>query len=133
MVKKNPRRVLIERVQRRANLYARLRDTRKEGGAGCISCGVYKPLADLDGGHFIATTSAAVRFDERNINAQCLRCNRFLHSNARGYYKGMLAKYGPDVTAELESQEFLTKKWQETELLALDEYYKEKIEEVKNA
>lgn len=131
VAKKNPKRSLINRVQRRANLYARLRDTRETGGAACISCGVYKLFDELDGGHFIATTSAAVRFDERNINAQCLRCNRFLHSNARGYYKGMLAKYGPDITADLEAQEFVTKKWSEQELLELDQYYKERLEELK--
>jgi hypothetical protein len=42
----------------------------------------------------------------------------------------MLAKYGPDVTAEIEAMEHLTKKWTEQELLELDEYYKQKIKEL---
>lgn len=114
-------------VQARANLYARLRDCFGALGTNCISCGVWKDFSELDGGHFIPTTSSDIRFDERNINAQCTRCNRFLHGNPRHYYKGMLRKFGKDVVDDLESREFQSKKWTREELLAIRTYYNDKI------
>lgn len=99
-------------------------------GTGCISCGKWFPYEELDGGHFIPTTSSDIRFDERNINAQCHRCNRFLHGNPRHYYKGMLRKFGQDVVNDIESREFLTKKWSRDELVALKLYYGEKIKQI---
>lgn len=125
--KRNPRTIAKERVQKLANRYARLRDCNGEGGAMCISCYGWFDFDELDGGHFIPATSQVVRYDERNINAQCRKCNRFLHSNARNYYKGMIRKYGIAVTEELEAQEHRTKKWTLEELAVIEVYYKEKI------
>lgn len=125
MAKANPK----EKIQRLANKYCRLRDTQGIG-ANCISCGSWKEHDQMDGGHFIPTTSGALRFDERNINAQCTKCNRFLHGNARGYYKGMIVKYGLDVVEELESREGGTYKWTIAELEEREAYYKAKLKEL---
>lgn len=126
--KKSPRLKAIDRVQTLANRYARLRDVKEEDGmAYCISCMDYLPYSELDGGHFIPKTSSDIRFDERNINAQCIKCNRFMGGNVRHYLKGMLRKYGQEVVDELESREHLSKKWTLAELLDLEIYYKEKI------
>lgn len=116
-----------EAVQKWANLYARRRDCFGQLGTTCISCGKWKSFEELDGGHFIPTTSSSIRFDPRNINAQCQRCNRFLHGNPRHYYKGMLRKYGKDVVDDLESREFESKKWTEEELKAIKDEYRERI------
>lgn len=117
-------------LQTLVNKYARLRDCFGNGGTNCISCGVWYPFEKGDGGHFIPTTSGAVRFDERNVNFQCHRCNRFLHGNVRHYYKAMIQKYGPQVVAELEAQEFTPKKWTDDELTALRTYYRGKIKSI---
>lgn len=114
-------------MQKLANRYARLRDTKELGGAFCISCLTWCEFDELDGGHFIPTTSEAIRFDERNINAQCVKCNRFMGGNVRHYLKGMIRKYGQVVVDELESKERETKKWSEAELREIEIYYKEKI------
>lgn len=115
-------------VQGYVNKYARLRDCGgPDGGASCISCGKYFPYAEMDGGHFIATTSSAIRFDPRNVNAQCRNCNRFLHGNQRHYYKGMLRKYGKEIVEELESKEFESKRWTTEELEAIKDEYRERI------
>lgn len=117
-------------TQAACNKYARLRDCFGDTGTGCISCGQWTPYEKLDGGHFIPTTSSDIRFDERNVNAQCQRCNRFLHGNPRHYYKGMLRKFGQDVVDDLESREFVSKKWTREELLAIRKYYNDKIKRI---
>lgn len=125
--KKSQRLVVKERVQKLANRHARLRDTHEDGGANCISCLEWKDYSELDGGHFIPTTSEAIRFDERNINAQCIKCNRFMGGNSRHYLRAMVRKYGQDVVDELESLEKTSRKWTLEELLGLEIYYKKKI------
>lgn len=120
---------LIKTVQALANKYARLRDCYGNDGTGCISCGQWFGYDMLDGGHYIPTTTSSTRFNEININAQCHRCNRFLHGNLRGYFRGMEAKYGRDRLDDLEASA-TSRKWTRPELLELKEYYNDKIRNI---
>lgn len=113
---KNERKTLQAKLQKAVNLYARLRDCAGRGGANCISCGTWKAFEDLDGGHFISSTSSATRYDVRNVSAQCIKCNRFLHGNGIHYYEGMVSKWGQEVVDELMSKEHVIKKWSIPEL-----------------
>lgn len=110
-----------------ANEFARRRDCFGSVGTSCISCGRWCSYEELDGGHFIPTTSSAIRFHEDNIHAQCRRCNRFLHGNPRHYLRGLERKIGKKRVGYLESKEFETKKWSREELAALEEYYRGKL------
>lgn len=124
----NRRTGLMSRTKILAQKYARLRDCGGyNGSANCISCYALKPYAELDGGHFIPSTCSYWKFDERNINAQCHKCNRFLHGNQRHYAKGMVRKYGHEVLDEIEKHEFDIKKWSYDELSMLYDYYSEQI------
>lgn len=117
---------LKKTVQALANRYARLRDCFGSDGAACISCGEWKSFEELDGGHYIPTTTSSTRFDERNINAQCRQCNRFLHANLRGYFRGLEKKLGRSGLDDLEANAG-PHKWTRDELNELKLYYKEKI------
>lgn len=114
-------------VQGLTNKYSRMRDCFGSEGTSCISCNQWHPFERLDGGHFIPTTTSALRFDERNVNAQCHRCNRFLHGNAANYYVGMVKKYGQGIVDELMARQHESKKWSEEELKQLRKYYGDKI------
>jgi hypothetical protein len=121
----------VSSVQALANKYARLRDCGGSDGAGCISCGKWFPYPELDGGHYIPTTVSSTRFDERNINAQCHRCNRFLHANLRGYFRGLEKKLGRDGLDDLEASAG-PKKWTREELENIKIEYKAKIKDAEN-
>jgi len=56
------------------SLYIRLRDTVKP----CVTCGNY---TELECGHFISRRFESVRFDEKNANGQCSKCNGFEYGN----------------------------------------------------
>lgn len=120
---------LIKTVQALANKYARLRDCDGTGGANCISCGLWFEYDMLDGGHYIPTTTSSTRFNEDNIHAQCHRCNRFLHGNLRGYFRGLEAKLGRERLDDLEASA-TSRKWTRDELAELKEYYTKKIKEI---
>ena len=79
--------------------WIRKRDCAPDGGTGyCISCGTW---AVLQAGHFIKRQHLAVRFDERNVNGQCVRCNHFLHGNDGEYCLALIKRYGQGVVDEL--------------------------------
>lgn len=67
----------------------------------CISCGETKGKDQMHAGHFYASTFTATRWDESNVNGQCIACNVFLHGNLLNYRKGMIKKYGQKVVDDL--------------------------------
>lgn len=101
--------------------YIRLRDKDKP----CITCGNY---GQKDCGHFISRRYEAVRFNEKNANGQCLKCNRYMYGLQYEHGKQVDRIYG-DGTADkllLMSKQFCKRDKNDYEQIAL--YYKTKIE-----
>lgn len=102
----------IREAQAVVNKVARLRDIL--AGHGCISCGS-RPDARfggaMDAGHFRSVGSAAhMRFFLPQIRLQCVKCNRYLGSNAVEYRKGLVERIGINRVEEIESMQW-TAKW----------------------
>lgn len=102
----------IREAQAAVNKVARLRDIL--AGHGCISCGS-RPDARfggaMDAGHFRSVGSAAhMRFFLPQIRLQCVKCNRYLGSNAVEYRKGLIQRIGIERVEEIESMQW-TAKW----------------------
>ena len=117
----------IKIAQQVFNKYIRLRDQLKP----CISCGV-KLGTKYDAGHFYSSGGHyAVRFDERNVHAQCVACNQHKHGNLIEYRKGLLSKIGYDEFALLEVDAKQTRKFSVDELKEIIETYKNKIKNIK--
>jgi len=65
---------------------------KRDEGQRCISCGTGTPE---QAGHFYsAGHHNALRFNEYNVNLQCMRCNYFLSGNLINYRIGLLKKIG---------------------------------------
>ena len=117
---------LLKYTQDDFNEYIRLRDQDK----GCISC---PGMVEHAGDYFSQGHHSALRFNEVNVNGQCLRCNTFLHGNLINYRKGLIKRYGEQKVQLLESSSVRkTKKWERFELQALREYFKNEISKLKN-
>ena len=109
---------LIAKAQKVFNAWIRERDK----GKACISCGMAK--IDHAGHYFAAGQFTALRFNETNVNGQCIQCNYFKHSNAIGYRNGLIAKYGEASVLMLESSaKRAVKKWSRFELESIIEFY----------
>ena len=111
------------------SLYVRLRDS-KEGFAECITCGISKPIKEMQAGHFVSRRVSALRFDELNVNAQCVGCNMFKAGEQYLYSKALDLKYGDGTADKLMSRRFETKKWTITELTEIIENSKQYIKEM---
>lgn len=98
---------LCRKLTRVFNAYIRNRDKNK----GCISC--LKGKVE-NAGHYRSTGAApqaSMRFDERNVNGQCIRCNYTLGGNPEGYKVGLVRRYGNGILQELEIKRATSKPW----------------------
>lgn len=129
------------------SLYVRMRDSREFHYKyfRCISCGRVLPISEADCGHYHSRVHMSLRFDTRNVNAECRRCNRFSSDHLIGYRKNLILKLGmlsfkqkhPNETPIMEEVKRLgeqqldlmdvekhqAKKWSAFELQQLYQYY----------
>lgn len=99
MKKKNKdteRQKWIRKLDKAVSLYIRMRDSREFGFkyCRCVSCGKVKPIQDIDCGHYISRRCMILRFDTRNLNGECSRCNRFDTDHLIGYRRNLVQKLG---------------------------------------
>lgn len=95
----------------------------------CISCNVTKSTSQLNAGHYYSGGQfPEVRFNENNVNGQCIRCNLHLHGNLIGYKKGLERKLGTTQMTRLDDIVGATKvtgfKWDRFSLIDIIEKYK---------
>ena len=72
----------------------------------------------------------AVRYDENNVHAQCIECNRFDEGNVQGYRRGLIEKIGEKATDMLEIRKHNSSKLSEAELDILISYYSQKLKDI---
>jgi 5-methylcytosine-specific restriction endonuclease McrA len=65
----------------------------------CYTCG--KPAQHA--GHYVPQSKGnALRYDERNVHAQCISCNSFKRGNLVPYALRLERDYGPGILQEFE-------------------------------
>ena len=118
--------------------YVRLRDSEEylemfpevgEIGAACISCQNFYPIKNIQAGHFITSVKTRIKYDERNVHAQCYSCNIHKKGAWDDYYKAMQKKYGDNVIAELMELRNKPKRFTAEELEEAYDYYTAKVKE----
>jgi len=108
--------------------YIRKRDADWKGDCTCVTCGVVKPIKEMQAGHFIQGRHNSILFDERNVHTQCYSCNVMKYGNSLKYYRFMESKYGEKIILELEEKDTEKKSFTVEELKGLREEFKRKIE-----
>ena len=111
--------------------FIRARDADENGIIRCISCGQPVHWTKADAGHFIKRQHKSLRFDEKNVNSQCKKCNWLLQGNDINYAIGLEKKYGPGIIEELELAKRNTLHLGQFELNLIAEHYKQKFNELK--
>jgi len=85
--------------------FIRLRDSIKTTGSKdffkCCTCGKIKPYAKADAGHFISREFKSIKYDEKNVHAQCRDCNFYGSGQQLEYNDFMIKKYGQEVVDSL--------------------------------
>jgi len=114
-------RQLLGMATRRFNKFIRERD--KEDG--CISCG---GSVENAGHYYESGQHPELRYDEENVNGQCIKCNKWNSGNLIEYRKGLVRKIGEDGVKRLDSIEAYWKRyqwhWNRFDLIEIIEKYK---------
>lgn len=83
--------------------FIRRRDADKNGIVKCCSCGKLVDWKESDCSHFVSRQYLWTRYDERNCNASCRKCNRFEEGRKEEYALFLVKKYGVEILEELNS------------------------------
>jgi hypothetical protein len=124
--KKQSLAALKKKVQKTCNEYIRKRDS-SNGYFVCISCQKTLPMDKCNAGHYVPVgKSQFLRFNELNINAQCVGCNLFDNFHLIPYRKNLINKIGLEAVESLErtAEEVKVYKWTRDKLIEVENYYK---------
>lgn len=112
--------------------YVRYRDGEVKNGewqTTCITCGVTKPIKDMQAGHFVSRSCNLLRYNDLNVHSQCIKCNMFHSGEQYEYARQIDLRYGDGTAESLHNQRRQTHKLTVTELEQIiadaQEYIKE--------
>lgn len=122
MPKKPARKTIITKLDNIFSQYIRLRYSKNEI-AECVTCGKQDHWKKLQAGHFISRKHYATRWDEDNVQVQCVSCNVYRYGE-----QYLFSKYlGETLSDELIAKSRLIVKFSDVELLEMIEHYKNKV------
>jgi hypothetical protein len=86
------------------SLFIRLRDSDENGLCQCFTCGkvAHYKTGGMQCGHFQSRRHHSTRWDEKNCQVQCVRCNMFSGGEQYKFGLGLDHKYGVGTAQELE-------------------------------
>ncbi len=122
VAKKPLRKNLIKELDTVFSQFIRLRYAKNEI-AECVTCGKKDHWKKLQAGHFMSRSNYSTRWDENNVQVQCVGCNV--------YKSGEQYKYslylGNNLSEELYIKSKQIVKFADVELIDMIEDYKEKV------
>jgi DNA-directed RNA polymerase subunit N (RpoN/RPB10) len=121
----------IETLDKLFSEYVRLRDSDQYGMIRCISCGKRVKWQYADAGHFVSRKHMSLRFDNNNVNSQCVDCNRFKSGNFKKYKRGLIIKHGRFIIDYLENKKNEIRQFTDFEIELMCLHYKKQIKILK--
>ena len=110
--------------------YTRLRNADHLGRVKCFTCGVEKHWKEQQAGHFQSRSHHSTRWDEVNVQVQCVKCNMFRQGEQYKFGMYLDQKYGEGTAEELEIRSKTIVKLNRTDYEEAIKRYKQKIKEL---
>ena len=128
MAKKKTQKYWKTKIDKPFHEYIRRRDADNNSGyCKCISCNKPIHYTESDAGHLFSRKALSTRWDERNVNAQCRKCNRFEYGRQYEYAQNI----GPELADELLQLSRQTLKLADFEFQEIFETFRDKLAEIK--
>jgi hypothetical protein len=121
---------LIKKADKYFSIYVRYRDGKFQNGqwiTECITCGVWKPIAQMQAGHFMSRGKYPTRWEEENVNSQCVSCNMFKSGEQYKYGLALEKKYGEGTAERLAQMSHEVRKFSIADLEQIINDCKEQI------
>jgi hypothetical protein len=97
----------------------------KDGMNVCFTCGRTQSIAKLQAGHFQSRGKFSTRWDERNVQAQCVGCNLYNQGQQFIFGKRLDQEYGSGTSEYIYLQSQKTHKYTNDDLKSMIERYSE--------
>ena len=111
--------------------YIRLRGATDMGIAQCFTCGKIDHYKKLQNGHFQSRRHNATRWDNKNCQVQCVKCNMFGQGEQYKFGMYLDAKYGLGTSEELEILSKQPFKISRIDYVNYISYYKDIVNKIK--
>lgn len=109
---------------------------RKRDDYTCFTCGKqfdeYEDKNKVDCGHMFSRSHKAIKYNLKNVHAQCIRCNRYLTGNLHEYIRRFKERYGDEEYNKLYSLRNIPTKRSTAQFLALEKTFKELLKELES-
>ena len=105
------------------SLYTRQKDKDWRDQVKCFTCNWRGNWKECDAGHYIHGKGKELYFEEKNVHAQCIRCNKYLGGNLGRYAYELIQKYGQNEYVKLEKRRYREKYWGIKDLKKIIEKY----------
>jgi hypothetical protein len=92
---------LDDKLWRIFSLFIRLSAADSSGFCKCVTCGVIRHYTEIQAGHYIHRRHNATRFDERNVNCQCISCNIYNAGEEEKHEDYINKTFGEGTTVQL--------------------------------
>jgi|TARA_R100000479_G_scaffold85656_1_gene41744 hypothetical protein len=115
------------------SLYIRLRHADENGRTECWTCGKIDHYKKLQAGHFQSRRHLPTRWNEINVQVQCVRCNMFNQGEQYAFGKLLDIRIGEGISDELVLMSKSTVKYMRHEYVEKIDYYKEKVKILKKS
>ena len=110
--------------------YIRQRNADHLGRVKCFTCGVKKHLKEQQAGHFQSRSHHSTRWDEVNVQVQCVKCNMFRQGEQYKFGLYLDQRFGEGTAEELEIRSKTIVKLNRVDYEEAIESYKQKIREL---
>jgi len=110
--------------------YIRRRNADHLGRVKCFTCGVEKHWKEQQAGHFQSRSHHSTRWDEVNVQVQCVKCNMFRQGEQYKFGLYLDDRFGDGTAEELENRAKTIVKLNRVDYEEAIERYKQKIREL---
>ena len=122
MPRKASRKTLVKKLDTVFSIYIRRRYA-KDNIAECITCGKQDHWKNLQAGHFMSRKHYATRWDEDNVEVQCMGCNVYRYGEQYKFSKYL----GETLADALLVKSRQIQKFTDADLIDLIELYTDKV------
>ena len=110
--------------------FIRRRNADHLGRVKCFTCGVEKHWKEQQAGHFQSRSHHSTRWDEVNVQVQCVKCNMYRQGEQYKFGMYLDQKFGDGTAEELEYRAKTIVKLNRVDYEEAIERYKQKIREL---
>ena len=110
--------------------YIRRRNADHLGRVKCFTCGVEKHWKEQQAGHFQSRSQHSTRWDEVNVQVQCVKCNMYKQGEQYKFGMYLDQRFGDGTAADLENRAKIIVKVNRVDYEEAIERYKQKIKEL---